>query len=129
MRTRPWSPKEADDSLIVTNMKEVQFEHQVNIQEEYNIQLSKYLYVESFTDISLEEKNILRELWGFPPRFEPVPWTQICIEGEERCYIEVEEQGSSEEVKGGDWSYQDADGAYPCEHVEVGCWQECLTTS
>ena len=49
--------KEAEDSLIVANIKEAKPEPQINIQEECKKQLSEYLYVESFTDMSWRNKT------------------------------------------------------------------------
>ena len=113
--------KEAEDCLRVIEEQGGKLEIKIEDKDDVKKHLSEYLYVESFTNMSLEEQNILRELWGFPPRFEPVAWTHSDIQEEDRC--------CNEEVNGGSCCDKEADGSYPDEHSEVGCWQECLTTS
>ena len=105
--------KEAEDCSIVNSKQEEKLVTQ--IEDDFKKQLSEYLYVKSFTDMPLEERNILRELSGFPPRFEPVSWTQSCIQEEEQCCIGKEDSWN--------WCDQEADGSYSCGYVEVGSWQ------
>ena len=115
------STKEVEECSNVTSEQVANSETQLVDEHNFKKQLSEYLYVESFTDMSLEDKNILRELWGFPPRFEPVARSQSCIEREEQCCIE--------EYNGWKWCDQDGDGSCSCEHVKVGFWEERLSTS